>query len=168
MRLTTTRRLFGAGSAVLLGGLLVLVTTEWTRSQQAPPPEGPPQITGNTRQSIITDQFTTVTSGALQARSPGTFVQQGVAMTTGNLDLIDGNVVDQPSFIRDTIDQIITQIFDMFAQLLQGLNALIPGASGLPGLPGGLPSAGGATGGGTVPTLNNPLTSGGGGSVPIQ
>lgn len=109
--------------------VLVLGAAAQTQAQDQPP--APPS--GNTRQSIITNQFNTVSGGALQQRRPGLYVQQGTSVHNGNTAFFDGNVVDERSFIGQMIRDIFVTILDSINQALSLLNAF-GGNSPLSGL----------------------------------
>ncbi len=156
--------------AVVAVAVLALVAVPFIQAQIIPPitppttdPNGsaPQQPTGNERQPVITadGQFTTVTSGALQNRAPGLYVQQGLAVNNGTLDLFDGNVDDSPGFIGETFEMILLSVLDIINQFLTSLN-LVSGNNSLSGL---LP--GGSTG-----SLTNLLTggTGSGATVPVR
>lgn len=100
-----------------LGLVLVLGVTVETQAQDQPP--APPS--GNTRQSIVTNQFNTVSGGALQQRRPGLTVQQGTAVHNGSTAFFDGNVVDERSFIGQTIRDIFVSILDRINLALSAL-----------------------------------------------
>ena len=141
------------GRTAFMAGLtvsLLLVTAYVTRAQDPAPPSG------NTRQTLITNQFTTVTNGSLQLRRPGNWVGQGIAVANGSAGFFDGGeIVEEPNFFSETFDMIVLQILDMITQMIQGLN-LLGGGNPLSGLTG-------LTGLGS-----DPLTGDGGGSIPIQ
>ncbi len=170
---TSMRRVVGL-SAVAAACLAVtaLVAVPLIQAQLIPPivpptdptdPTDPPDQdpTGNERQPTISGdgQFTTLTSGALQNRAPGNYIQQGIAVNNGNLNMFDGNVVDNPSFIGETFEMIMLDILEIINQFLSLINPLISGSNPLSGLlPGGTNS------------LTNLLTggTGSGGSVTIR
>ncbi len=118
------------------------------------------QTQPETRQPIVTNQFTTTSSGALQARAPGLYTQQAIAIQQGTLFPFDGNVPDNTPWVRETFDLLFLQFVDIIQQMVDTLNLLV-NANSLVG--GGLGIPGGGLGG----ILSNPLTSGGG-STPIQ
>lgn len=141
---------------VLLAAGLVLLVSEYNRAQDAGTGAG----TG--RQPTISDQFTTVSSGALQSRRPGIFVQQAIAVNNGGGEFLDGAPIDQPrSFLGQVWHDMLLGIIDMINNFLTAIN---PNSSltdllrstGLPDLTG------------TNNPLSNPLTSGSGGSTTIQ
>jgi hypothetical protein len=142
---------------VLLATGVVLLVAQFNQAQ-TDPDTGP--VTG--RQPTIADQFNSVSSGALQARAPGTQIQQAVGVINGGDNPIVGDAVPAPpSFLADTVEMILLEIIDQISQILSGLN-LLAGGNPLSGLLGG----NGGTGGlGNL--FGNALT-GGTGSIPIQ
>ncbi len=165
--MSTSMRRFVGRSAVAAAcvAVMALVAAPLIQAQLIPPTTDPtdPQDqapTGNERQPTISGdaQFTTLTTGALQNRAPGNYVQQGLAVNNGNLNMFDGNVVDSPNFIGETFEMIMVDILEIISQFLSSLN-LISGSNPLAGLlPGGTNS------------LTNLLTggTGSGGSVTIR
>jgi hypothetical protein len=144
-------RLFGRVvlSATLVAALsLSLIVMRPTEAQTTTQPSG------ETRQPIVDNQFTTTSGGALQARAPGNYIQQGIQVQTGAFDPFTGDAVQEPGFIRETIELIIEDFFDILISLVDSLNTLV----------GGNPLAGLFPGG----TSSNFLTTGGMGSVPIN
>ena len=144
-------------AAVML--LPALITADRTAAQQAP--------SGNTRQPIVTNQFTTTGGGALQQRRPGLYVQQGIAVQQGSSGFFDGDVPEQFGFFEETIRIILLDILEMLSEALSGLN-LLTGGNPLAGLLGGTDLGGildGLTG--DDGTIDNGLTSGPGGSTPL-
>ena len=137
---------------VLLAAGLVLLLSEYNSAQDA----------GSGRQPTISDQFTTVSSGALQDRAPGNFVRQAIAVNSGSGEFLDGAPIDQPrSFLGQVWHDMLLGIIDMVNNLLTALNPNssltdLIGLTGLPDLTG------------TNNPLSNPLTNGSGGSTPIQ
>lgn len=126
MNAKTIKRIRPSLILSIAGGLCVLPATQAARAQEPPP-------TGNTRQPIVTNQFTTTTGGALQQRRPGLFIQQGVAVNQGGGAFFDGNVVDERGFIGETIRMILLDILDMINNALSALN-LLSGDNPLAGL----------------------------------
>lgn len=162
--MTSIRRIVGRPAlAVVAVAVLAWVAVPFIQAQIIPPTDTTQTdttnqpISGNTRQPIISGdgQFTTLTSGALQNRAPGNYTQQGMAVNNGTLNMFDGNVVDNPSFIGETFRMIMLDVLDMISQFLSSLNLVT----------GGNPLAGGQT-----TSLTNLLTggTGSGSSVPIQ
>lgn len=117
------------------------------------------QTQSQTRQPIVTNQFTTTSSGALQARAPGLYTQQAIAIQQGTLSPFDGNVPDNTPWVRETFDLLFLQFVDIIQQMVDTLNLLVNANS--------LVGGGGFPGGGLGGILSNPLTSGSG-STPIQ
>ncbi|MFQ5424229.1 MAG: hypothetical protein ACE5F9_09650 [Phycisphaerae bacterium] len=117
------------------------------------------QVSG--RQPTITNQFTTTTGGALQARRPGLFVQQGIAEVQGQSTFLTGDIPDQNRFFHDTAVLVFQNILDSILRFMSNLNL----ASSL----GNLGSLFGTTGGTTgLSTIPNSTTTGPGTSVQIQ
>lgn len=102
--------------------VLVLGVAVQTQAQDQPPtpPQGP---SGNARQPVITNQFNTVSGGALQQRRPGLTVQQGTAVQGGSTAFFDGNVIDERNFIGQMIRDIFVTILDSINDALSLLNA---------------------------------------------
>ena len=118
--------------------VLVLAFAAKTQAQQQPPtpPTTPTGPSGNERQPVVTNQFSTVNGGALQQRRPGLTVQQGTAVHNGSMTFFDGNVVDQPSFIGQTIRDIFQTILDSINQTLSLLTGSFGSGNSLGGLTG--------------------------------
>ena len=125
--------------------------------------EGVPGTTppSGTRQTTITNQFTSATSGSIQQRRPGLWIEQAIAVHGGDTSFFTGVPEEPPNFFRDTFNQVFTQISQVIQGLLDGLNTLI--------------TAGQGSGGGGSGTQNpawvpipNAATSGQGQSVTIQ
>ncbi len=117
------------------------------------------QVSG--RQPTITNQFTTTTGGALQARRPGLFVQQGIAEVQGQSTLLTGDIPDQNRFFHDTAVLVFQNILDSILRFMSNLNF----ASSLGNLGSLFGTTGGTTGLGGIP---NPMTTGPGTSIQIQ
>jgi hypothetical protein len=80
------------------------------------------QEQSTTRQPIVSNQFTTTTGSALQARRPGIYVQNGIAVQEGELT-IPGDATPTPhNFYRDTFDQLVSAFLDSFQSFLETLN----------------------------------------------
>lgn len=137
--------------ALAFGFVCFWATEAWSQDQQP--------VSG--RQPIVTNQFNTTTGGALQARRPGLYVQQGIAETQGNNALLTGDVPVQTSFFHDSAVSIMQSVFDSILNLVNSLGAGAPILvdnifNSLGGLGGG--------GGGTMTpmTIPNPTTAGAG------
>lgn len=141
------RALLGLTLACALS--LSLVSLRSIEAQQTTQPSG------DTRQPIVDNQFTTTSGGALRDRAPGNYIQQGIQVQTGAFDPFDGTAVDEPGFIGETIELLWLQFFDTLIAIIDSLNMLV-GGNPLSGLLGGSNS------------LGNFLTVGGSGSVPIN
>lgn len=156
MRLITKHRgLIRPFLVILMAAVAVLAVAQFNQAQTDPmgPPIG--------RQPVITDQFNSVSSGALQARAPGRQTQQAIAIINGGENPIIGDDIDDHGFLHETVELLILEIIDQISQILSGLN-LLAGGNPLSGLLGN-----GGAGGGFGNLFGNPLT-GGTGSIPIQ
>ena len=139
------------------GGTTTPPTTGGTGDEGVPgttPPSG-------TRQTTITNQFTSATSGSIQQRAPGLWIEQAIAVHGGDTSFFTGVPEEPPNFFRDTFNQVFTQIATVIQDLLNKLSMLI--------------TAGQGSGGGGSGTQNpawvpipNAATSGQGQSVTIQ
>ncbi len=124
------------------------------RAQDGQPPTG--------RQPVITNQFTTTTGGALQARRPGVTIQQGIGVQQGSVDFFDGGLMPEDGFLQETMFIIMQSIFDSIMGILDTINL----AAGLGGLADifGLDGGGGTT---QMTTVGNPTTTGQGTMTPV-
>lgn len=155
MRSRYFRRFVGQSVVVaLLAGFVLTLTVVPNEAQTTTQPSG------GTRQPIVENQFTTTSGGALQARAPGIYTQQAIAVQEGDLVLDGSGIPDQPSFPRQLFDDLLLQFIDILISIVDGLN-LVAGGNPLTGGTGGL---GGLLDG----ILSNPLTTNSGGSTPIQ
>lgn len=100
---------------------------------------------------VITDQFNSVTSSALQARAPGNQIRRSQNVTVDDFDTEPFE--DDQEFVADTIELLLLQLLDEISQILSGLS-LVTGGNPLSGLLGG--------NGGLFGNLT-----GGNGSIPI-
>lgn len=98
--------------AIALGVVAVAATR--ANAQDGQPPEG--------RQPVITNQFATTTGGALQARRPGLFIQQGIGVNQGTVSFFDGNVDDSDSFFQETSFLIIESFMNTIMSFLDTIN----------------------------------------------
>lgn len=128
---------------------LVVALAVTAGAQAQDPPTTP---SGNTRQPIVTNQFSTVGGGALQQRRPGLFVRQGIAVHSGSTAFFDGNVVDERSFVGQTVRDVAVTFLDSLNQFLD----LINGAFGSGGALSGLTDLLGQFG--TAPATTTPTT----------
>lgn len=144
--------------------MFALVMALQPSNAQAQTPTTQPSTGSGGRQPLITNVFGTTTGGALQNRRPGLEIQQAIAIHNGDDSSFDGNVTEEPpTFIEDTVQQMLLAVFDGFTQILDGIGFLISGTGGdLTGVLNGLPNLGGIGSG--FPSL----TDGNTGSVPIQ
>lgn len=105
--------------------------------------------------SIVGNQFTTTSGGALQDRAPGLFIQQAIGVQNGTVELSGNGPAVEPNFFRDTaqgvFDEILKSINDIITAINTGLGAIT-----------GLPGSGG------TPTIINPATTGTGTTTPIS
>ena len=111
--------------------------------------------------NVITNQFSTTTGGALNARRPGLIIQQGIAAQQGSLPIVGGPPMPEP-FLQETLFIIMQSMFDSILAILDTINL----AAGL----GGLASLFGLDdGGGTMQmtTVPNPTTTGQGTMTPV-
>ena len=115
--------------------------------------------TGGTEQapSIVQNQFTTTSTGALHQRAPGLFIRQAIALQNGDLELSGTPAPVEPNFLRDTANQVALAIIDSFQNILDTLNTAIGALGGLS-----------TTGGTGTSTISNPTTTGAGTTTPIQ
>ncbi|HKQ47117.1 MAG TPA: hypothetical protein VJZ71_03485 [Phycisphaerae bacterium] len=141
--------LFGTGTG----------TTTQPSTPTTPPTTSQPG-TGEREPTIIDNQFNTTSGASLQARAPGTWIQNAQAVQSGETEFSIGGPGEPDGFIKTTIDTILLEILDSVSTFLTGLDLLT--GSGLPGLPG----LGGGTGG--LTTIPNSTTTGAGTSTPVQ
>ncbi len=150
------------GPLLGLTGTTTGTTTDTTGTTTTTPTDGtttpPTDGTDGTgpQPTIITDQFTTVTGGALQARRPGLMIQRAIAVQSGSAMPSGAGPADEPSFFRETFDMIALDFIDMLTNLLSSLNIL------------GSLDGTGSPGTGSGSTIPNAATSGQGTTVPIQ
>jgi len=104
---------------------------------------------------VITDQFNTVTSGALQARRPGLQISASQNVSVDDFDTEPFE--EDTEFVQDTINVLILQIIEVIDGILSTLSLAV----------GGNPFGGGGLGGGGLGGLFDSLT-GGLGSIPIS
>ena len=159
MRQTYFRRLAGQGLVLAaIAATLLLLTVKPDEAQTTTQP------TGSGRQPIVENQFTTTGGGALQARAPGLYTSQAIAIQEGTFDPFDGNVPDNTPWVRETFDQLFLQFVGIIQDLVDLLN-VAAGGDPLGGLLDGLT---GGTGNPLSGLLSNPLTTNPGGSTPIN
>lgn len=126
-----------------------------TTDDTTPPTDGDgtgPQPT------IVTNQFTTTSGGALGARRPGLMIQRAIAVQSGSVEL-PGNYTSEPGWVGQTIEDIGLTVIDTFSGLIDAFGALL-------GIGDIFDPDNGGTGGGN--TLPNAATTGGGTTTPIQ
>lgn len=157
---SSTFRRHMSKTVVLLAGALVLVLyAVGTNEAQTTTAPG-----GDTRQPIVSNQFTTTSGSALQARAPGSYTQQAIAIQQGTLFPFDGNVPDTTPWVRQTFDMLFLQFVDIITNLVDTISGFVTGSNALSGLLGN----GNSGLGGLGSVLSNPLTSGGGTSTPLN
>ncbi|MBX3394691.1 MAG: hypothetical protein KF841_04945 [Phycisphaerae bacterium] len=157
MSRTLARRMIG--QTLILGSVaiaLVLFTVAPNEAQTTTQPSG------TTRQPIVTNQFTTTSGSALQARAPGLYTRQAISIQAGTLDPFDGNIPDDTPWVRQTFDMLFLQFVDIIKGLVDSLNLLVGPGNALGGI------FNGGLGGGLSNAISNPLTSGAGTSTPIN
>jgi len=126
----------------LVGGL-VFATVQINYAQDATGGSAP----------VITDQFNTVTSGALQARRPGLQISASQNVSVDDFDTEPFE--EDTEFVQDTINVLILQIIEVIDGILSTLSLAV----------GGNPFGGAGLGG--LGGLFDSLT-GGLGSIPIS
>ena len=110
------------------------------------------QDTGGGRTPVITDQFNTVGSGALQARRPGLQITASQNISLSDFD--SEPFEEDTEFVQDTINVLLLQIIEVIDNILSSLSLAV----------GGNPFGGGAGGLGDL----FGLLTGGSGSIPIS
>lgn len=106
--------------------------------------------------TIVSNQFTTTSGGALNARRPGLMVQYAISVQNGTT-MPEGNYVDEPNFFQSVFDEIGLNMIESISGLIQSLNLL--------GSVGDIFNPGGGTGGVGFPGA---ATTGGGTTTPIS
>jgi hypothetical protein len=143
--------LFGTGTGT---------TTQPSTPTTPPTTSQPGGGSGGRAPTIAQNQFNMTGRTALNARAPGTWIQNAQQAQTDDPEFFTGEGVDtSDGFIKTTLDTIALDVINMFTDLINGLNFL-SGFGDL--LPGGTPGTGGL---GTIP---NPTTTGAGTNTPIQ
>ena len=145
---------FALGCTTGTGGITTTPTTTDTGTP-TPPPTGDDMGTGP-QPTIVGNQFTTTTGGALNARRPGLMIQRSFAIQSGS-EMPDGNYVDEPNFAQSVFNEIGLNMIESISGLIQSLNLL--------GSVGDIFNPGGGTGGGGFPGA---ATTGGGTTTPIS
>ena len=116
-------------------------------------------VPSNTRQPIVTNQFSTTTSGALHERAPGLYIQQAIAVNQGTASFWDGGPEPEISFFRETFEEMFQMFIDEFSNILTSLDLFISMLSGLPS---------GSTSPDTFIPISNAATTGQGTTVQIE
>lgn len=154
--LTQLLQTFGGlgGLQNLLGGTTGTTTTNTTGTTNQVTTTQP---VGDSQPTIVSNQFTTTSSGALNERAPGLMVKRSIAVQTGEVE-IPGEVTEEVSFFRDTFNKVLDQTLGTISDALTAINTLLGTAAG-----------GGVNGGGsTIGTIPNAATTGQGTSTPIS
>lgn len=115
------------------------------------------QPVGDSQPTIVSNQFTTTSSGALNERAPGLMVKRAIGVQTGDVE-IPGEVTEEVSFFRDTFNKVLDQTLGTISDALTAINTLLGTAVG-----GGV-----GNGSGTVGRIPNAATTGQGTSTPIN
>lgn len=105
--------------------------------------------------SIVGNQFTTTSGGALQDRAPGLFIQQAIGVQNGSVELSGNGPAVEPNFFRDTAQGVFDEILNSINDIITAINAGLGAITGLPGS-------------GGTPTIINPATTGTGTTTPIS
>ncbi len=129
--------LLGILAWVLVAAACIFFAADVAQAQDAQDPQDGPGTTPATgRQPTVTNQFTTATGGAIQNRRPGLYVQQGIAVHEGNMGFFTGVPDEPPNFLRDTMEQIMFEIFDVIQGFMDGIQLFINSLTGQSGTPG--------------------------------
>lgn len=139
---------------------ITTTTDTGTTTTQPSTPTTPPTGDGTGPQpTVVSNQFTTTTSGALNGRRPGLMIQRSIAIQNGTAT-IPGNESDDSSWFERTSNDIALTILDTFSGILDTVGAALGFTDFL--------NPGGGGGGGGQSTIPNAATSGGGTTTPIQ
>ncbi|MBI5765259.1 MAG: hypothetical protein HZA51_17240 [Planctomycetes bacterium] len=111
--------------------------------------------TSTSAPSIVGNQFTTTSGGALQARSPGLFIKQAIGVQNGTVELSGEGEAVEPNFFRDTAQGVFDEILKSINDIITAINTGLGVITGLPGS-------------GGTPTIINPATTGTGTTTPIS
>lgn len=141
--------LFGNGTGTTTGG----TTTGGTTTGGTTTGGGTGTTTG--APAIVGNQFTTTSGSALQARSPGLFIQQAIGVQNGTVELSGEGEAVEPNFFRDTAQGVFDEILNSINEIITAINAGLGAITGLPGS-------------GGTPTIINPATTGTGTTTPIS
>ncbi len=120
--------------------------------------EGPGTAPVSGRQPIVTNQFTAATGGAIQNRRPGLYVQQGIAVHEGTTGFFTGVPDEPPNFLRDTLEQILFEAFDVIQGFMDGIQLFISSLTG---------QSSGSSGRAAFVPISNAATTGQGTTVQI-
>lgn len=156
----------GLGALGGLGGLTGQTTTNGITTGGTTPGGTTPSTTGGQRTpSIVSNQFTANSAGALSQRRPGLMLQQSIALQNGQLTLPGTPGPTLPfngNFLQDTLDKVGLAIIGVFRNLLNTANTALGAASGLSSLTGTTTSTS------STSTISNPSTTGAGTTTSIQ
>lgn len=141
------------GLQSLLGGTTGTTTTDTTGTTNQVTTTQP---AGDSQPTIVSNQFTTTSSGALNERAPGLMVKRAIGVQTGDVE-IPGEVTEEVSFFRDTFNKVLDKTLGTISDALTAINTLLATAAG-----------GGVNGGSTIGTIPNAATTGQGISTPIN
>jgi hypothetical protein len=97
-------------------------TTGTTGQEQEGP--GTTAPTG-TRQTVVTNQFTSATGAGIQQRRPGLWVEQGIAEHEGTLEIPGDVPAEEPNFFRQTFDQMFQNVLGLFSNILTAVDGLV-------------------------------------------
>ncbi len=100
------------------------------------PQDGPGTTPVSGRQPTVTNQFTAATGGAIQNRRPGLYVQQAIGVHGGNTSWFTGVPDEAPNFFRDTMEQIMQEIFNVVQGLMDGIQLFVSSLAGQTSTPG--------------------------------
>lgn len=106
---------------------------------------------------VVSNQFTTVQGGSLQARRPGLWIQQGIAFRATGEPALSGDVPNEPGFFKETLLLMFDEVIDSINDFINTINL---------GLALGDITGGGGIGG--ITPIPNAATTGQGTSTPIQ
>jgi hypothetical protein len=84
---------------------------------------------GGFQPTIVSNQFTTTSSGALNERRPGLMIQHAIAMQNGEAPP-SGEVPDDTSFFRDTFNKVLDKTLTTISDALTAFDALLGLATG--------------------------------------
>ncbi len=136
----------------------ITTTPDGTGTTTTQPAPTPGDGTGP-QPTIVENQFTTTSGGALQARAPGLMVQRALAVQTGEVTL-EGNATSEPGWVGQTLEDIGMAVIETISGIVTSISGLFDFSDIFD------PGSGGGSGGGNQ--LPNGATTGGGTTTPIQ